>query len=150
MVETSSGPSADPALREAVWARVQLARNIQRPHTLELLGAMADGVVELHGDRAFGDDDALVGMVTLNEVRDVPKEEWDTTTVEQVMTRRDKIKTVSPGDDLVQAMGDLSGDEEVGTLPVVDSGKLVGLLSRGNLLRYLKLREQLGTPNARA
>ena len=96
------------------------------------------------------DDDALVGMVTLNEVRDVPKEEWDTTTVEQVMTRRDKIKTVSPGDDLVQAMGDLSGDEEVGTLPVVDSGKLVGLLSRGNLLRYLKLREQLGTPNARA
>ncbi|TAK29373.1 MAG: site-2 protease family protein [Chloroflexota bacterium] len=96
------------------------------------------------------DDDALVGMVTLNEVREVPKEEWDTTTVEQVMTRRDQIKTISPADDLVQAMGELAGDEEVGLLPVVDSGRLVGLLSKANLLRYLKLREQLGAPNARA
>jgi acetyl-CoA carboxylase carboxyl transferase alpha subunit len=51
----------DEALREAVWARVQMARNVQRPHTLELLAAMADDVVELHGDRCFGDDPALVG-----------------------------------------------------------------------------------------
>jgi acetyl-CoA carboxylase carboxyl transferase subunit alpha len=49
------------ALREAVWERVQLARNVRRPHTLELLGLMADQVVELHGDRFFGDDDAMVG-----------------------------------------------------------------------------------------
>jgi acetyl-CoA carboxylase carboxyl transferase alpha subunit len=38
-----------------------MARNVQRPHTLELLTLMADDVVELHGDRGFGDDDALVG-----------------------------------------------------------------------------------------
>ena len=47
--------------REAVWARVQMARNVQRPHTLELLAGMAADVVELHGDRAFGDDPAIVG-----------------------------------------------------------------------------------------
>jgi acetyl-CoA carboxylase carboxyl transferase subunit alpha len=51
----------DEALREAVWARVQMARNVQRPHTLELVGGMATDVVELHGDRRFGDDPALVG-----------------------------------------------------------------------------------------
>jgi acetyl-CoA carboxylase carboxyl transferase subunit alpha len=55
------GDVGDAALREAVWARVQLARNVQRPHTLELLAAMAEDVVELHGDRTFGDDPALVG-----------------------------------------------------------------------------------------
>ncbi|HEX7472418.1 MAG TPA: acetyl-CoA carboxylase carboxyltransferase subunit alpha [Candidatus Limnocylindrales bacterium] len=49
---------ADP--RDAVWARVQLARNVKRPHTLELIAAMADEFVELHGDRAFGDDAAIV------------------------------------------------------------------------------------------
>jgi acetyl-CoA carboxylase carboxyl transferase subunit alpha len=54
-------PADDEALRDAVWARVQLARNVRRPHTLELLGAMADDIVELHGDRTFGDDEALVG-----------------------------------------------------------------------------------------
>jgi acetyl-CoA carboxylase carboxyl transferase subunit alpha len=51
----------DAALREAVWARVQLARNVKRPHTLELLGLMATDVVELHGDRLFRDDPAIVG-----------------------------------------------------------------------------------------
>jgi acetyl-CoA carboxylase carboxyl transferase alpha subunit len=50
--------AADP--RDAVWARVQLARNVKRPHTLELISAMADEFVELHGDRTFGDDAAIV------------------------------------------------------------------------------------------
>lgn len=49
---------ADP--KAAMWKRVQLARNINRPRTLEFLRAIADEVVELHGDRGFGDDPALV------------------------------------------------------------------------------------------
>ena len=44
----------------AVWAHVQQARNLKRPHTLELLKAMADEFIELHGDRLFGDDSAIV------------------------------------------------------------------------------------------
>ena len=44
----------------AVWARVQLARNLRRPRTLELVAAMADDFIELHGDRLFGDDAAIV------------------------------------------------------------------------------------------
>jgi acetyl-CoA carboxylase carboxyl transferase subunit alpha len=48
-------------LRAAVWARVQMARNVHRPHTLELVRAMATDVVELHGDRLFRDDPAIVG-----------------------------------------------------------------------------------------
>jgi acetyl-CoA carboxylase carboxyl transferase subunit alpha len=43
-----------------VWAHVQQARNLKRPHTLELLRAMADEFIELHGDRLFGDDSAIV------------------------------------------------------------------------------------------
>jgi acetyl-CoA carboxylase carboxyl transferase alpha subunit len=43
-----------------VWAHVQQARNLKRPHTLELLKVMADEFVELHGDRLFGDDSAIV------------------------------------------------------------------------------------------
>ena len=53
------GPPADP--RDAVWARVLLARNARRPHTLELVAGIADGFTELHGDRLFGDDGAIVG-----------------------------------------------------------------------------------------
>jgi acetyl-CoA carboxylase carboxyl transferase subunit alpha len=52
--ETHDDPSA------AVWAHVQQARNLKRPHTLELVRFMADEFVELHGDRLFGDDSAIV------------------------------------------------------------------------------------------
>ena len=52
--------------KAANWARVQLARNLRRPRTLELLGVMADEFVELHGDRVFGDDEAVVaGFATI-------------------------------------------------------------------------------------
>jgi len=48
-------------LRAAVWDRVRMARNVKRPHTLELVKAMATDVIELHGDRLFRDDPAVVG-----------------------------------------------------------------------------------------
>jgi acetyl-CoA carboxylase carboxyl transferase subunit alpha len=50
--------AGDP--KAEVWRRVQLARNLARPRTLELLAEMADEVIELHGDRGFGDDPAIV------------------------------------------------------------------------------------------
>jgi acetyl-CoA carboxylase carboxyl transferase subunit alpha len=51
-------PPVDP--KAANWARVQLARNLRRPRTLEFLAVMADEFIELHGDRLFGDDEAVV------------------------------------------------------------------------------------------
>jgi acetyl-CoA carboxylase carboxyl transferase subunit alpha len=42
------------------WQRVQLARHPQRPYTLDYISRMIDDFVELHGDRAFGDDPAIV------------------------------------------------------------------------------------------
>jgi acetyl-CoA carboxylase carboxyl transferase subunit beta len=53
-------PDQAAADRDAVWARVQLARSLQRPRTLEFVAAMMDDVTELHGDRLFGDDEAVV------------------------------------------------------------------------------------------
>lgn len=43
------------------WQRVQLARHPERPYTLDYVEALSDGFLELHGDRLFADDPALVG-----------------------------------------------------------------------------------------
>jgi acetyl-CoA carboxylase carboxyl transferase subunit alpha len=43
------------------WDRVQLARHPQRPHTLDYISALCEDFTELHGDRRFGDDAAIVG-----------------------------------------------------------------------------------------
>ena len=56
-----------PVDRDDVWSRVKLARDLGRPRTLEFVAAMADEFIELHGDRLFGDDEAVVaGLARLD------------------------------------------------------------------------------------
>ena len=43
------------------WQRVQIARHPHRPYTLDYAEHLLEGFTELHGDRAFGDDPAIVG-----------------------------------------------------------------------------------------
>lgn len=52
------------------WQRVQLARHYDRPYTLDYISKMCDNFVELHGDRYFADDTAIVaGLATINGKR---------------------------------------------------------------------------------
>lgn len=43
------------------WDKLQLARHPQRPHTLDYIRTLCEDFVELHGDRRFGDDAAMIG-----------------------------------------------------------------------------------------
>lgn len=60
-------------LRESIfqnltrWQRVQLARHPDRPYTLDYIYKITERFMELHGDRSFGDDKAIVGgLGTIN------------------------------------------------------------------------------------
>ena len=50
----------DTLARTSAWARVQIARHQQRPQTLDYVKHLFQDFSEIHGDRAFGDDPALV------------------------------------------------------------------------------------------
>jgi len=54
-----------------LWKKIQLARNADRPTTLEIISHISENFLELHGDRAYGDDAALVGGVGLLDGRPV-------------------------------------------------------------------------------
>ena len=53
-------PTVEPAPNPS-WDRVQLARHPKRPHALDYIDKVFTDFSELHGDRAFGDDHAVVG-----------------------------------------------------------------------------------------
>lgn len=53
------------------WDKVQLARHPHRPHMLDYVRAMCEDFVEFHGDRRFGDDQAIVGGVARFDGRTV-------------------------------------------------------------------------------
>ena len=109
------------------------------------LGQLLTGYVLPHNLRALPvvQDGRLLGIVTLGDIKHVPQEQWDMTTVGQVMTGIDKLRVVGPQDNLIKAMQFL-GEGDFDQLPVVDqSGQLVGMLTRAQLVRWLQIREEL-------
>jgi acetyl-CoA carboxylase carboxyl transferase subunit alpha len=63
--DTNSEPIAEP---HPAWRRVQLARHPRRPHSLDYIERVFSGFQEIHGDRTFGDDPAIVaGFARFND-----------------------------------------------------------------------------------
>lgn len=66
-IQEPTGNSGAIAAPSPIWQRVQLARHPKRPHSLDYISKIFSGFDELHGDRAYGDDAALVtGLADLD------------------------------------------------------------------------------------
>jgi Zn-dependent protease len=91
------------------------------------------------------DDGGLAGIVTLSDVRRVPREDWPNARVTDIMTRFADVATVGP-DDSVEGALEVLQTKEVNQLPVVtDGGRTVaGLLTRAGILRMIDARMKLG------
>ena len=83
------------------------------------------------------------GVVTLRDLTAVPREQWDATPVAEVMTPWARLRRVAPGTDLMAALH-LMDAGRYGQLPVVEGDRVVGLLTREEVLHFLRLRSQVG------
>ncbi len=83
----------------------------------------------------------VVGLLTLHHLRDVPKEQWPSTTVAQVMIPCAKWKDLALGTELWDAMEEMDRDG-VNQLPVMTDGHIEGMLTREDIISFLRqLRE---------
>jgi Zn-dependent protease/CBS domain-containing protein len=89
------------------------------------------------------EDGRLVGIVTLTDVRHAPREQWPIRRVRDLMTPRERLITAKPEDDLERILR-LMATHEIHQIPIVDDSRLLGLLTRNALLRFLQLRQELG------
>lgn len=87
--------------------------------------------------------DQLAGLVTLSDIRHVPREQWEQTPVGYAMIPLDRLHVVYPQQNLNDVMPLMAG-QDVNQLPVVQDGRLVGVLSRDSIMRYLEIRRNLG------
>jgi Zn-dependent protease/CBS domain-containing protein len=92
------------------------------------------------------DGDRLAGMVVIGDVKRVPQEKWTDTYVEQIMTSN-PMRSVRPEDDLNDAL-QLIVEHDLNQVVVLSQGKLVGLLSRADIINFLQLRKELNIKNA--
>ena len=70
MSEKKDQDSLQPAEKaKSAFERVQLARHGDRPHTIDFISRLFKDLVEIHGDRRFADDPAIIcGFATFHEV----------------------------------------------------------------------------------
>ena len=91
----------------------------------------------------IADGEKIKGMVTLQNIKGIPRDQWGEKKAGDAMTPLDKMKWAKPGDDLYTVMKKIT-DEDVNQLPVVVDGVVVGMVGRDNLLAFINVRDKLG------
>lgn len=95
-----------------------------------------------HGGFPVVENGELVGCVTIEDVKKVAKGKWKNTKAEKIMTVREKLILSSPEETVLDAMTKMS-NHDIGRLPVIDEGELVGIVSRSDVMHIVKTKTEL-------
>jgi Zn-dependent protease/CBS domain-containing protein len=84
----------------------------------------------------------IIGLITLKQVKEVPRDQWPEKTVQEVMIPVQKKLMLDPEGDAVEALQKMIRSGE-GRLPVVQDGKVVGMITRRDILNLLEIKTDL-------
>lgn len=88
-------------------------------------------------------DGRVLGLLTPGEISGIDRSRWIELTARDVMRPLDRLQTVTPDTAVSDALTTMAHDD-VNQLPVVDHGRLEGIVSRGQIIRLLQARAELG------
>lgn len=89
------------------------------------------------------EENRFKGILTLQNIKPVPQSKWDMTQVEKIMVPADRLKVASPEQDALSIVEQMD-ENEINLIPVVSEGRVIGLITRDNLLRFIRTRAELG------
>ena len=87
-------------------------------------------------------DSEVVGLLTLPAIKNVPRSQWPTTTALQAVIPAEQMQWIRPDAELWTAF-DKMGRSGIDQLPVMTDKKLLGTLSRDDLIHYLGILQAL-------
>ena len=82
-------------------------------------------------------------VVTLQQIKKIPRTRWAITSVQHIMTPASKLKTVHVDQDVLSVLQEMEG-ESINHIPVIEAAKVVGVINREELIRFLRTRADLG------
>jgi Zn-dependent protease/predicted transcriptional regulator len=93
-------------------------------------------------------EDRLVGMMNVQALNSVPRDEWNSNSVQAVMIPRERISWASPEEPLLRLLERLLA-ADINQMPVVsvsgeDDAKVIGMVTRDSILRVMQTRAELG------
>ena len=131
------------------------ARDVMRPDFPSVtpgvpLQVVVDDYMVGQGERAVivANGGAVLGILTVTDVRRVPRSEWRNTPAQAAMTPRERVITVVATTPAVEVLV-LLGEKRLNQVPVLEDGRMIGLVTRREILERLQLAETLN-PDAAA
>ena len=112
-------------------------------------GTSIQEIVDVHmigkGERAVvvANDDYVAGILTVRDLARVPHSEWATTSAQGVMTPRADVVTIAADAPAAEVLP-LLVQRRLNQLPVIEEGRMIGIISRGDLLNRLQIAEETG------
>jgi Zn-dependent protease len=88
------------------------------------------------------DESKFKGLLTLQNIKSIPQSNWGTTTVEKIMVPVDKLKVARPQQDALSVVEQME-ENDINQMPIADGGRVIGLITRDSLLRFLRARTAL-------
>ncbi len=136
-----AGLTARDVMREQ-WVNVSPAASIEDVVDEHMLsGAERCVIVAREG--------AVLGLLTVSDIRKVPRGEWRNTPAQRVMTPREQVVTVAPEARAVEVLR-LLAEKSLNQVPVIEEGRMIGLVTRRELVDRVRLTEQLGPERSEA
>jgi CBS domain-containing protein len=104
-----------------------------------VLQSLVDDHILGAGRRSFvvENGDQVVGLLTLHHLQNVPRDQWSSTMASQVMIPSSKWKQIGPDTELWDAIEVMDRDG-VNQLPVMTDGRIEGMLTREDIISYLR------------
>jgi CBS domain-containing protein len=81
-------------------------------------------------------------MVTLQQIKKILRTRWAITSAQDILTLASKLKTVHVDQDVLSLLQEMDG-ENINHIPVIEAGKVVGVINREELIRFLRTRADL-------
>jgi Zn-dependent protease len=110
-----------------------------------MLQQLVDDHILAGGKRCFLVDrgDQTVGLMTLHRIKEVPRPDWATTSAAEVMLPLEQLQRIDPDTELWAALQKMDRDG-VNQLPVTRDHHVVGMLSREDVITFLRTLRELG------
>ncbi|MBM4404747.1 MAG: site-2 protease family protein [Chloroflexi bacterium] len=138
---------AQVAIRQAlegIYVREVMSRDTSFIFKRIDLQTLIDSYINFSGKRFFlvGEAEKWEGVLSLQDIRKVSREKRRETRVADVMVPVGKVATVKQSDELLKAI-EIMDNADVNQVPVLDGERVVGVLSRENIVRLLRSRAEL-------
>jgi Zn-dependent protease/predicted transcriptional regulator len=130
---------------EGVQVRQVMTENVVTVDWLISVAHLVHDYIYKHQFKNFPvfDRDEFVGMVSLGEVKEVSKDLWEFKQVRDIMLPREHVACLKPTDDAGEALSRMTSND-IDRMPVVEEGRLVGIVSRRDIMNLFKIKSDLG------